>query len=67
MNCIILKKVGKIGGDDRQVKSRVRHILSCISKGVDITITDVKVHGSGPRPPIYEVHLDDAESAETLR
>ena len=67
MNCIILKRVGRIGGDDRQVKSRVRHILSCISKGVDITITDVKVHGSGPRPPIYEVHLDDAESAETLR
>ena len=68
LNCIVLKQVGRIGGDDRQVKSRLRHILSCISKEEAIVITEVKVYGStGPRPPIYEVHLDNSETAESLR
>ena len=64
---IILKKVGKIGGDDAQVRNRVKHILSCISKDVKFSISEVRVRGSGPRPPIYEVVLDDADDAEALR
>ena len=43
MNYIILKKVGKIGGNDRQIRSRLKHVLSCIDKGVKFEITDVKV------------------------
>ena len=66
---IILKKVGKIGGDERQVRTRLRHILSRISKEVEFSISDVKVRGStgGNLPPIYEVELEDPDSAETLR
>ena len=64
---IILKKVGKIGGDDAQVRNRVKHILSCISKDVKFSISEVRALGSGPRPPIYEVILDDADDAEVLR
>ena len=64
-----MKKVGKIGGDDRQIRSRLKHVLSCIDKGVKFEITDVKVRGtaSSSRPPIYEVCLDDVEAAEDLR
>lgn len=64
---IILKKVGKIGGDERQVKSRLRHILSSISKEIDFTIAEVKSRGASHLPPIYEVCLEDPESAVALR
>ena len=67
MRSIILKKVGKIGGGAGQVRSRLRHILKSISKDVKFDISDVRVLGSGPRPPIYEVVLDTAESAHALR
>ena len=67
MNCIILKKIGKVGGDENQVKSRVRHILSTIDRKLQFSISEVRVLGSGPRPPIYEVVLGDSESAEALR
>ena len=69
MSYIILKKVGKIGGDDRQIRSRLKHVLKCIDKGVQFEVTDVRVRGtaSSSRPPIYEVCLDDAEAAEDLR
>ena len=66
-NLIILKKVGKIGGDEKQVKSRLRHILSCISKRIDFVITDVQSRGASHLPPIYEVSLEDSESAIDLR
>ena len=64
---IILKKVGRIGGDDGQVRKRVKHILTCISKDIRFNISAVRVHGSGSRPPIYDVVLDDSDSAEALR
>ena len=69
LNVIILKKVGKIGGDDQKVRSRIKHILSCIDRSIRFEITEVKVRGSvsGSRPPIYEVFLSDEEPAEALR
>ena len=67
MNCVILRKVGKIGGDESQVKSRIRHILSTIDKKLTLSIAEVRVRGTGPRPPIYEVVLEDSETAEALR
>ena len=33
MSYIILKKVGKIGGDDRQIRSRLKHVLKCLIHG----------------------------------
>ena len=66
-NCIILKKVGKIGGDDARVKSRLRHLLSCINPKVDFSISEVRVRGSSSLPPIYEVVLTEAEASEDLR
>ena len=59
--------MGKIGGDESQVKSRIRHILSTIDKKLKFSISEVRVHGTGPRPPIYEVVLDESESAKALR
>ena len=41
MNCIVLKKLGKIGGDDSKVRSRLRHILSAIDPGADFSISEV--------------------------
>ena len=67
LNCVILKKVGKIGGDENQVKARVRHILSTIDKRLSFAIVEVRVRGTGPRPPIYEVVLEDQGSAEDMR
>ena len=67
LNCIVLKKVGKIGGDDSRVKSRLRHLLSRINPEVDFTISEVRVRGSSSLPPIYEVVLTEAEAAEDLR
>ena len=66
---IILKKIGTIGGSDQQVKSRIRQILSRISKDVDFAVAEVQVRGAGfsSRPPIYEVRLEDADSAVALR
>lgn len=66
-NCIILKNVGKIGGESDRVRSRLRHILSCVDKGVDFRISDVRVRGSATMPPIYEIVLEDEESAGDLR
>ena len=68
-NCIILKNVGRIGGDAERVHQRLRHILSAIDKGVDFRISDVHVRGSAASslPPIYEVVLEDDESARDLR
>ena len=68
-NCIILKNVGRIGGDAERVRQRLRHILSAIDKGVDFRISDVHVRGSAASslPPIYEVVLEDDESARDLR
>ena len=62
-----MKKVGRIGGDDAKVRNRIKHVLSCISKDIQFTISEVRVRGSGPRPPIYEAVLDDADTAEALR
>ena len=62
-----MKKVGRIGGDDAKIRNRIRHVLSCISKDIRFTISEVRVRGSGPRPPIYEAVLDDADTAEALR
>ena len=67
MGSIILKKVGRIGGDEKQVKSRLRHILSAISKSIDFSIAEVKTRGAGHLPPIYEVCLEDPDSASALR
>lgn len=64
---IVLKKLGRIGGDDARVRARLKHILSKIDSGIDFTITDVRVRGASSRPPIYEVTLDDEDDAETLR
>ena len=43
LNLIILRKVGKIGGDESKVRARVGHILACISKDIDFSVADVKV------------------------
>ena len=43
LNCIVLKKLGKIGGDDSKVRSRLRHILSAIDPGADFSISEVYV------------------------
>ena len=67
MNCVILRNVGKIGGDESKVKSRIRHILSTVDKKLTFSIAEVRVRGTGPRPPIYEVVLEDSETAEALR
>ena len=64
-----LQGQGKIGGNDHQVKSSIKLILSCIDKSVDFEVAEVKVRGTSfsSRPPIYEVRLEDADSAEALR
>ena len=62
-----MRKVGKIGGDDSKVRSRLRHILSCISKDIEFRVTNVRVRASDTRQPIYEVELEDADSAVALR
>ena len=67
LNCIILRKLGRIGGDESKVRTRIKHILSCIDKGVDFEVSEVRVRGSASLPPIYEAVLDDADSAEELR
>ena len=61
--------MGKIGGGDRQVKNWLKHVLSCIDKGITFEISDVRALGSASssQPPIYEVCLDNAEAAEDLR
>ena len=66
---IVLKKIGKIGGDDRQVRSRLKHVLTCIDKSIKFEIEDVRVLGSNSssQPPIYEIRLDSAEVAWSLR
>ena len=65
----MLKKIGKIGGDDRQVRSRLKHVLTCIDKSIKFEIEDVRVLGSNSssQPPIYEIRLDSAEVAWSLR
>ena len=69
MSTIILKKVGTIGGNEHQVKTRIKQILSRINKSVDFDIAEVRVRGTAfnSRPPIYEVRLEDADSAVALR
>ena len=69
MRSIILKKVGKIGGNPEQVRTCVSHILSCIDNSIEFTVAEVRVRGTAhsSRPPIYEAVLEDAESAEALR
>ena len=67
LNCVILKKIGKISGDENQVKSRIRHILSTIDKKLKFSISEVRVRGTWPQPPIYEVVIDELESAIALR
>lgn len=64
---IILKNVGRIGGDAAKVKTRLGHILSVISKSVQFKIVEVRTKGTGSRPPIYEVILEDEDSAIELR
>ena len=66
---IILKKVGRIGGNSDQVRSRVCHILSCIDNSIEFSVSEVRVHGAAhsARPPIYEAILEDADSAVALR
>ena len=61
--------MGKIGGDVERVRLRLRHILSAIDKDADFRISDVHVRGSASSslPPIYEVVLEEAESAIQLR
>ena len=67
LDSIILKKVGKIGGDDGRVRQRLKLILSRIDPNVEFSISDVKVRGSGGLPPIYEVVLTETEAAVQLR
>ena len=67
MSSIVLKNLGKIGGDDAKVRSRITHILACIDKGIDFSVTEVRVRGSSSLPPIYEAILDDPDSAAVLR
>ena len=67
MNFIILKNVGRIGGDDSKVKARLSHILSTISRSIKFRISEVRTRGVGSRPPIYEVGLEDEESAVDLQ
>ena len=69
LSTIILKKVGTIGGNEHQVKTRIKQILSRINKSVDFDIAEVRVRGTAfsSRPPIYEVRLEDADSAVALR
>lgn len=64
---MILKKVGRIGGDEGKVRSRLSHILSRIDRDIEFSISNVRVLGSGTQAPIYEVDLEDADSAEALR
>ena len=67
MNFIVLKNVGRIGGDDSKVKARLSHILSTISRSIKFRISEVRTRGVGSRPPIYEVGLEDEESAVDLQ
>ena len=67
LSCMILKKVGRIGGDEGKVRSRLSHILSRIDRDIEFSISNVRVLGSGTQAPIYEVDLEDADSAEALR
>lgn len=67
LNSIVLKKLGRIGGDEARVRNRLGHILSKIDRDLEFSISEVRTHGSGSGPPIYEVALDDAETAESLR
>ena len=62
-----MKKLGRIGGGDAKVRQRLGHILSKIDPKIDFRISEVRVLGVDSRPPIYEVILEDAESAEALR
>ena len=52
---MILKKIGKIGGDDSRVRSRLKLILSKINPEIEFRIVSFRIKGSGPSPPIYEV------------
>ena len=67
MGSIILKKIGRIGGDDGRVRQRLKLILSRINPEIDFDISEVKVRGSAALPPIYEVVLSDTEAAVQLR
>ena len=69
MSSIILKKVGTIGGTAEQVRTRIRHILSCVDKNIQFSVSEVRVRGStaSSRPPIYEAVLEEASSAEAIR
>ena len=62
-----MKKLGRIGGDDGKVRARLAQILSKINQKIKFRIVDVRVRGVGSRPPIYEVTLEDSESASALR
>ena len=67
LSSIVLKKLGRIGGDEARVRNRLGHILSKINPDLEFSISSVRTHGSGSGPPIYEVILDDADAADTLR
>ena len=38
---IVLKKIGRVGGDEGQVRSRVRHILSKIDSRIAVDVAEV--------------------------
>ena len=52
--CIILRKIGRVGGDDGQVWSRVRHILSKIDSRIAVDVAEVHASFS---LTIYELIL----------
>ena len=63
----VLKKIGRVGGDEGQVRSRIRHILSKMDSRATVDVAEVRALGSSSLPPIYEVRLEDSESAVALR
>ena len=54
LDCIILRKIGRVGGDDGQVRSRVRHILSKIDSRIAVDVAEVHASFS---LTIYELVL----------
>ena len=64
---IVLKKIGRVGGDEGQVRSRIRHILSKMDSRATVDVAEVRALGSGSLPPIYEVRLEDSVSPVALR
>ena len=63
----VLKKIGCVGGNEGQVRSRIRYILSKIDSRVTVDVAEVRALGSSSLPPIYEVRLEDSVSAVALR